>query len=58
MLKLILLPDLDVNWYIDYNTELTDYETNLPVGTLKIPLFLIHNNKKVCSRGILQKSKE
>ena len=34
-----ILPDLDVNWYIDYNTELTDYETNLPVGTLKIPSF-------------------
>ena len=33
--KVDLLPDLDVNWYIDYNTELTDYETNLPVGTLK-----------------------
>ena len=54
--KVDLLPDLDVNWYIDYNTELTDYETNLPVGTLKIPSFLIHNNKKVCSRGILQRA--
>ena len=31
--KVDLLPDLDVNWYIDYNTELTDYETNLPVGS-------------------------
>ena len=51
-----ILPDLDVNWYIDYNTELTDYETNLPVGTLKIPSFLIHNNKKVCSRGVLQRA--
>ena len=54
--KVNLLPDLDVNWYIDYNTEITDYETNLPIGTLKIPSFLIHNNKKVCSRGILQRA--
>ena len=54
--KVDLLPDLDVNWYIDYNTEITDYETNLPVGTLKIPSFLIHNNKKVCSRGILERA--
>jgi len=53
-----LLPDLDVNWYIDYNNELIDYETNLPVGSLKIPSFLIHNNKKVCSRGILQRATE
>ena len=51
-----LLADLDVNWYIDYNDDLTDYETNLPVGTLKIPSFLIHNNKKVCSRGVLQRA--
>lgn len=54
--KVNLLPDLDVNWYIDYNTELTDYETKLPVGTLKIPSFLVHNDKKVCSRGILQRA--
>lgn len=54
--KVDLLPDLEVNWYIDYNTELLDYETNLPVGTLKIPSFLIHNNKKVCSRGVLERA--
>lgn len=54
--KVELLPDRDVNWYIDYNYEYIDDETNLPVGTLKIPAFLIHNGEKVCSRGILEKA--
>lgn len=35
--KVGLLPDRDVNWYIDYNYEYIDDENNLPVGTLKIP---------------------
>lgn len=54
--KVDLLPDIDVNWYIDYNYEYIDDETNLPVGTLKIPSFLLHNGEKVCSRGILEKA--
>lgn len=54
--KVDLLPDRDVNWYIDYNYEYIDDETNLPVGTLKIPAFLLHNGEKVCSRGVLEKA--
>ncbi|MGL5693082.1 MAG: glutamine synthetase, partial [Peptostreptococcaceae bacterium] len=54
--KVDLMPDENCKWYIDYNLEHIDEETNLPVGTLKIPAFLIHDNKKVCSRGILQKA--
>ena len=54
--KVDLLPDIDVNWYIDYNYEYIDDETNLPVGTLKIPAFLLHNEEKVCSRGVLDKA--
>ena len=54
--KVDLLPDTGVNWYIDYNYEYIDDETNLPVGTLKIPSFLLHNGEKVCSRGILEKA--
>ena len=54
--KVDLLPDQDSKWFVDYNLEHIDEETNLPVGTLKIPAFLIHEDKKVCSRGILQKS--
>lgn len=54
--KVDLMPDESSRWYIDYNLEHIDTETNLPIGTLKIPAFLIHDNKKVCSRGVLQKA--
>ena len=54
--KVDLLPDKNVNWYVDYNYEHIDDETNLPVGMLKIPAFLVHNGEKVCSRGILERA--
>ena len=54
--KVDLMPDVNSKWYVDYNLEHIDEDTNLPIGTLKIPAFLIHDNKKVCSRGILQKA--
>lgn len=54
--KVDLLPDKNVNWYVDYNYEHIDDETNLPVGTLKIPAFLVHSGEKVCSRGILERA--
>ncbi len=54
--KVDLMPDKNAKWYIDYNYDLIDEDNGLPVGTLKIPAFLIHDNKKVCSRGILQKA--
>lgn len=53
-----IVPDLDVNWFVDYNYEHIYEENNLPVGTLKIPSFLIHNGKKVDSRSILKKAIE
>ena len=51
-----LLPDTNVNWYVDYNFDYIDEKTGLPVGTLKIPAFLVHEGEKVCSRGILEKA--
>jgi glutamine synthetase len=51
-----LVPDTNANWFVDYNFDYIDEETNLPVGTLKIPAFLVHEGKKVCSRGILEKA--
>lgn len=47
-----LLPDPDVNWYVDYNNEHLDADDS-PVGTLKIPALLIHNGFRVDSRSIL-----
>ena len=46
--------DPSVNWFVDYNYEHYDEETELPVGTLRIPAFLIHEGKRVDSRAILK----
>lgn len=51
--KVDIIPDLDVKWFVDYNYDFIDPETNLPVGTLLIPSFLEHNSKFVGSRSIL-----
>lgn len=49
-----LIPDMDVNWYVDYNIENFD-EEGRPVGTLRIPSFLVHNeHREVGSRVILR----
>lgn len=54
--KLDMIADLDCNWFIDYNYENIDPITNLPIGTLKIPCFLFHDNTAVDSRHILKNS--
>ena len=43
--KVDMIPDLAVNWYVDYNFDNIDRMTGLPVGTLRIPAFLVHNDK-------------
>ena len=45
--------DPNVNWFVDYNFEYFDDETNKPVGTLRIPSFLIHEGRRVDSRAVL-----
>ena len=54
--KVDIVADLDVNWFIDYNYEFIDSETNKPTGTLRIPSFLYHEGKAVDSRYILKNS--
>ncbi len=51
--KIDLKVDTSVNWYVDYNYEHRDEATGDCVGTLRIPCYLVHNNKHVCSRSIL-----
>lgn len=53
--KVIILPDRDVDWYVDYNFNSLDYNDNY-IGTLIVPSYLIHSNKKVCSRAILKRA--
>ncbi|TCO72293.1 type I glutamate--ammonia ligase [Marinisporobacter balticus] len=48
-----IIPDLSVNWFVDYNFDHIDEHTNLPTGTLRIPSFLVHNEVMVDSRSIL-----
>lgn len=53
--KVDIIPDLGVNWYVDYNFAHITEDTKLPVGTLRIPSILIHNdNTEVGSRVILR----
>lgn len=51
--KVDMIADLNANWFVDYNYDHIDQLTQKPIGTLRIPSFLIHNNKAVCSRNIL-----
>lgn len=51
-----ILPDPDVNWYVEYNFLNRDYKTGLPVGTLRIPSFLRHNNDTMVGARIFLKN--
>lgn len=50
--------DPSVNWFVDYNYENYDEATGLPVGTLRIPSFLKHNDEFVDSRSVLKRATE
>jgi len=55
--KVDIIPDRNVNWYVDHNIKHIDRETGLPVGTLRIPAFLLHNDvAEVGSRVMLRDS--
>ena len=52
-----IMPDPDVNWYVEYNFTNIDYGTGLPTGTLRIPSFLRHNgDTMVGSRTYLKEA--
>jgi glutamine synthetase len=51
--KVDMIVDPNVNWFIDYNFDYIDEVTGKPVGTLRIPAFLVHNGIRVDSRAIL-----
>ncbi len=55
--KVDIIPDVDVNWYVDYNFANKDIITGFPVGTLRIPSSLVHNDaREVGSRFILKEA--
>lgn len=52
--KVDMPADSSVNWFVDYNY--IDEAKGKPVGTLRIPAFLVHNGLRVDSRAILADS--
>ncbi|MBP2642884.1 MAG: glnA 3 [Firmicutes bacterium] len=54
--KVDMLVDSNVNWFVDYNYDNIDEESGKPVGTLRIPAFLVHKGIRVDSRSILAQS--
>jgi glutamine synthetase len=56
--KIDMMADTSVNWFVDYNYGHLDEETKKPVGTLRIPCFLLHEKFRVDSRSILAYSME
>ncbi len=55
--KVDMIPDASVNWYVDYNFDNINGKLDLPVGTLRIPSFLVHNERaQVGSRSILKQT--
>lgn len=53
--KVDIIPDLDVNWYVDYNFDNVPQSLELPVGSLRIPSYLRHNDTfEVGSRVVLR----
>lgn len=51
--KVDMIADLKSKWFVDYNFDYFDSTTNKPIGTLRIPCFLYHDNNAVDSRYIL-----
>lgn len=49
-----LIPDLNVRWFVDYNYDYMLPETGMPIGTLIIPAYLMHEGTLVDSRAVLQ----
>lgn len=54
--KVDIIPDKNVRWIVDYNFDNLDINTNLPCGTLIIPSFLKHEEKRVGSRAVLDRA--
>jgi glutamine synthetase len=55
--KVDIIPDMDVNWHVDYNFDYICPGADMPAGTLRIPSFLVHNDEvEVGSREMLRKA--
>ncbi|MBR0374535.1 MAG: glutamine synthetase [Mogibacterium sp.] len=50
-----ILPDREVNWYVEYSFQNIDYKTGLPTGTLRIPSYLRHNGDRMVGSRIFNR---
>lgn len=51
--KVDIIPDLNCNWYVDYNFRNIDRKLQLPIGTLRIPSYLLHNENFECGSRVM-----
>ncbi|MGE5486034.1 MAG: glutamine synthetase [Ignavibacteriales bacterium] len=51
--KVDFVADYSANWIVDYNWDHIHPSTGKPVGTLRIPSFLVHGGENVDSRSVL-----
>ncbi|MGE5542391.1 MAG: glutamine synthetase [Bacillota bacterium] len=51
--KVDFVADYSSNWIVDYNWDHIHPSTGKPVGTLRIPSFLVHGGENVDSRSVL-----
>ena len=51
--KVAMIPDMKANWYVDYNYHNIEPKTGLPVGTLRIPSILVHNDTFECGSRVM-----
>mgnify|MGYP000864861892 FL=1 len=51
--KVDIIPDLNCNWYVDYNFRNIDRKLELPIGTLRIPSYLLHNENFECGSRVM-----
>ena len=55
--KVDIVPDQDANWFVDHNYKNIDTATGLPVGTIRIPACLVHDDvAEVGARVVLKDS--
>lgn len=54
--KVDIIPDTEVNWYVDQNYNNVDTKLGLPVGTLRLPAYLKHNDKVECGSRVFLKN--
>lgn len=51
--KVDIIPDLGVHWHVDYNFKHVEFKTGLPIGTLRIPSYLVHNEDFECGARVV-----